>query len=538
VLHPLAAARPPATEEGWGRDGARVAACLQPGRPGEPGQVVLALRPGSLLSSLRVAPPQVLVQLCRGAHQPLMVLTVLPEAAPRTGDEVVAPGAAIGACREMSRAGRAQGAASNGAERTGRYVSTGAQPQRSDRSAQQFPDRLLASGAAADEALAWCCDPGDPAASAVLERLARDFVVELDLYDDEARPLASWQVRAPLAENVAEALRRARALRASGEVASGSLAEAKAACVAAGGVGGSGPQPGPRHELSVDAFLDAPSPGVARLALGLVGYWAEAAQEERLLWQQSFPLRHWNALRLRVLAHARRYGLLPSEPLLAFGQARGLWGSTRELLPELLRRFVPVSQRQEPSDLDPFEEWENWQALLAACRRCGLPLAPELSQLTADSARRARERVDLLDLRAAAEGGLVVLSTGDLPLVLVASEPRGDGALPPDARDLAGQDLDGRDPDAHDLDEQDIVDQEELLGDADIVDTRWLEDRTPAALPGTASPGGVLPSSAAPEPPGAAPASAPVLDVRDDDIVERTPVLADGAPSEVGPETR
>ncbi|MBK6846902.1 MAG: hypothetical protein IPG96_04915 [Proteobacteria bacterium] len=375
-------------------------------------------------------------------------------------------------------------------------------------------------------------------ASAVLEQLARDFVVELDLYDDEARPVASWQVRAPLAENVAEALRRARALRASGEVASGSLAEAKAAFVAAGGAGGGGPQHGWQHELPVDAFLDAPSPGVARLALGLVGYWAEAAQEERLLWQHSFPLRDWAALRLRVLAHARRYGLLPSEPLLAFGQARGLWGSTRELLPELLRRFVPVSQRQEPSDLDPFEEWENWQALLAACQRCGVPLAPELSRLAADSARRAQERASLLDVRAVAQGGLVVLSTGDLPLVLVASEPRGDGAADPDGQDLDGQDPDGQDLDAHDLDEQDIVDQEELLGDADIVDTRWLEDRTPAALPGTPSSGGDLPSSAVPEPPGAVPASTPVLDVRDDDIVERTPEPADGAASEAGPETR
>ncbi|MBK8482633.1 MAG: hypothetical protein IPL40_15965 [Proteobacteria bacterium] len=478
-LRPLTALRAPAipSESGWGADGEAVAAGLDQGR------VVLALRSGPLLSALRAAPPRVLVQLHRAVHPPLIVLAVFPGVgALASGAPPAAPGAA----------GQADGDA--------------------------------ASGGVADRGLCWFCDPGDPAACAVVEALAGQFVVEVDLYDEALQPLGTWRVAAPLAENVAEVLRRTRAPKVAGDGVTASLAEARASFLAAGGARlAGGPQP-----LGLDAFLEAPSPAAARLALGIVGYWAEAPHEERLLWEHSFPLREWDALRLRVVAHAQRYGLLPSAPLLAFARDRGVWGSTGEVLPELLERFARVSRRQEPSDLDPLEEWENWRALFSACQDHELPVDAALQGLAVDCARRAQARSSsLLAAYAPAAGASTLQSTEDLLLGSSSREQRGS----------SDQALLGAELGEQRLDEQDIVDQEELLGDADIVDTRWLEDRTPAArAAGPVAAGGAAASeSFAPSSAGAE--AALVLDVRDDDIVENTPVTGDAPSADAGPET-
>lgn len=527
VLQPLVARRPPATQPGWGHDGRALVAGVQHG------QVVLALRPGPVLPRLQGAAPRVLVQLDSAATPPRLSLAVVPSA---VGEgSAGGRGRAAVAAKPLAPAVEGGGRSPVAAEAAGAGGVAAAVPRaetgragdgaRGDRPGEDRPAGERSGGADTDACFLWHCDAKDPASSAVFERLAQDFALDLDLYDDALEPVARWQLWAPLAENAAEALRRARFGLVAGPTPGGGVAAPLPSCADSG----AGCTQGRLHDLSAEAFAELPSPAVARLALRLMEYWAEAPHEERLLWRESFPLRRWDELRSRVLSGALAFGLLPSEALLAYARARGLWAETPERLRGLLARFARISRRQEPSDLDPLAEWENWQALFLACEQVGLPVEPGLRQLAGESARRVQERSDALDARAAADGALVILSTQELRPLVSSVETRRDGAL--------------------ELDEQDIVDQEELLGDADIVDTRWLEDRTPAVPPIGLAP--MVAAAATPAPqqttaaaegstdaPVAAAALPPILDVGDDDIVERAPVSGDAPAQPPASETQ
>lgn len=278
----------------------------------------------------------------------------------------------------------------------------------------------------AGSALFWPLDLGDPADVQILELLGARFAVQMDLFDEESRPVATWALEASLAENAQEVLSRGR--RALEERSTDSPYDFAATASHYAALGGErlGRK---QHNFSNDSFVDLLSPGSVRLALGILAYWSEPENEEYLLFVKSFPVATWKAIRQRVVRGALDFGLRLSEPLVQTAVELGLAPSPAELLRTSVSSFAEVSLRLKPCDLDPVQEWENWRLLLADCVQLAVQLEPEMEKLAAAAERRARESGAGVPDEAAHGGDLGLLADEALVPLLADRAQRRDAAL-------------------------------------------------------------------------------------------------------------
>ena len=272
-----------------------------------------------------------------------------------------------------------------------------------------------------EEAIYWYLDPGSLTGRDILNCLAQEFSLQLDIYDEESRPVATWQVQVPLAENVADILRRADVQLEAME----QLHRDFTAAVEDYAAMGEDRLGRKQHNFSPDSFQTLPSPAAARLALGIVSYWSEPDNQDYLLLVKSFPVSHWRDIRRRVVKRALDFGLSLSPPLTDFALEEKMAGSREDLLHAAVASFAEVSLRLKPSDLDPAQEWENWKLLLADCAVEGVQVDPKIEELAAAAARRVEPVVD----EASAGGDLSLLEEEELLPLLTEREMRRDAAL-------------------------------------------------------------------------------------------------------------
>jgi hypothetical protein len=266
----------------------------------------------------------------------------------------------------------------------------------------------------ADRALYWLLNPSAGDDRALLDALAEEFVLHLDLYDEESRPVTSWEIQAPLSENARLLLER---IDAMDDAVTWSYDKAVADYEALGDARLGRKQ----HNFSSDSFRELPSPAAARLALGIVAYWSEEENEAFLLAVKSFPLTYWKRIRERVVRRAMEFGLRLSPELTAFALEQKLASNRHDLLRSCVSNFADVSMRIKPSDLDPAQELENWQLLLADCVEEGVRVDLEVEELAAAAAKRAGVEVD----ETAPGGDLSLLSDEELlPLLADRSHSR------------------------------------------------------------------------------------------------------------------
>jgi CpXC protein len=256
---------------------------------------------------------------------------------------------------------------------------------------------------AADRALYWLFNPSAGDDRALLDALAEEFVLHLDLYDEESRPVTSWEVQAPLSENARHLLER---IDAMDDAVTWSYDKAVADYEELGDARLGRKQ----HNFSSDSFRELPSPAAARLALGIVAYWSEEENEAFLLQVKSFPLTYWKRIRERVVRRAMEFGLHLSPALTAFALEQKLASNRHDLLRSCVSSFSDVSMRIKPSDLDPAQELENWKLLLADCVEEGVRVDLEVEELAAAAAKRAGVEVD----ETAPGGDLSLLSDEEL----------------------------------------------------------------------------------------------------------------------------
>jgi HEAT repeat protein len=284
---------------------------------------------------------------------------------------------------------------------------------------------VLPAGAPSEEraglGLFWTLDPADPEDGRFLRLLADDFQLQLDLYDDESRAVATWRIRAPLEENVKVILARADRVLARTD---SSRVRFDVAARAYHDLGEDrlGRK---RHNFSSDSFRDFASPAAARLALGIVTYWSDPENEDYLILVKSLPLTLWTSIRERVIRHALDFGIRLSPALVEIALERKLASSPEELLRSAVSSFAEVSLRIRPSDLDPAQEWENWTLLLADCLRARVEVDPEIENLAAAAAKRAGAALD----EAAPGGDLTLLPEAALLGLLSDRDQRRDAAL-------------------------------------------------------------------------------------------------------------
>ncbi len=292
--------------------------------------------------------------------------------------------------------------------------------------AQAQPGESEEDAAAPEKPLFWTLDPADDGDRKALTQLGEVFALHLDLYDDESRAVASWDLDGPLAPNVRLALERVDALLAKAKEVG---ADAKAAQEAFEALSDEERLGRKQHNFSDESFIDLPSPAAARLALGIVSYWSEAENEDYLLLRKSFPVEHWRGIRERVVARALDFGLRLPPALIAFAQRAKLIESPAQALRVALASFAEVSLRLKPSDLEPAHEWENWKLLLADCVAHGVEVESPIEELAAACARKARDASMPVEDETAHGGDLSLLPEDELVGLLDDRAQRRDAAL-------------------------------------------------------------------------------------------------------------
>ncbi len=264
------------------------------------------------------------------------------------------------------------------------------------------------------QALYWLLDPGAQANWDLLTQLSRECSLHLDLFDDESRPMVTWQIQSPLAENIRYFLQRAETLLSNRRPQALDFAMAVQAYEQLGDERLGRKQ----HYFFQDSFQDLASPIAVRLALNTVSYWSGPENQEYLISVKSFPLPYWRVIRERVVRQAIDFGLRLDTALVDVALEQKVAPTKAALLQATVKNFTEVSQRIKPCDLDAKQEWENWQLLLADCAQHGIQVEAQMEDLAAAAGRRV---------------GLTIADTNELR-------------------------------------EKDIIDQEEVLEDGDILD--------------------------------------------------------------------
>ncbi len=261
-----------------------------------------------------------------------------------------------------------------------------------------------------DQSLYFTLNMDEESDQDLLSHLAREFLIYLDLFDEESRPVTSWGLSEPLADNVVDILRRV-------EVQLDTMGAGQAeyhATVRAYHQLGDERLGRKQHNFSPDSFQELPTPAAVRLALGIVSYWSEPENQDYLILVKSFPAVVWKEIRLRVVKRALEYGLSLTPPLSDFALLERLFSSREDLLRTSVANFAEVSLRIKPSDLDPQQEYENWKMLLSDCAVEGVQVDNEMEELAEGAAKRAKpveQEEEILDLSVLPDEELIPLLT-------------------------------------------------------------------------------------------------------------------------------
>jgi hypothetical protein len=221
----------------------------------------------------------------------------------------------------------------------------------------------------------------------VLETLASEFRVMVDIYGAERVPLLSREARAPLAENARYVLSVADEHLKSIPGPQRSLADARRCFFAE-----SYDRLGRRAvAFAEDSFAQITGPAAARVAVSVIDFWSDRENEDYLILVKSFPLPWWRRIRTRVLNGALEYGIVLPARLQTLALAQGLAPSKRDLFMRVLKAATEVAQQQRANDLEPEAEADNWTALLRECDAAQVPVDRRTMELAAAIQRRAPE---------------------------------------------------------------------------------------------------------------------------------------------------
>jgi hypothetical protein len=273
-----------------------------------------------------------------------------------------------------------------------------------------------------DQVLFWTVDPSSDLGEGLLAQMAQEFTLHLDLYDEESRSVATWELREPLEKNVQLIREQLNSRDKKADRPFGERVKRFAEL-------GDSRLGRKQHNFSEDSFIDLPSPAAARLALGIISYWSEPENQEYLLFIKAFPAKFWGEIRTRVVRAALEFGLRLGPHIMGFAERAGLVAGRNQALHMAMSNFAEVSLRLKPCDLDPAHEWENWKLLLADCVEAGVPVESQIEELAAACARKARDASVPIEDETAPGGDLTTLEEQQLLELLEDRGQRRDAVL-------------------------------------------------------------------------------------------------------------
>lgn len=225
----------------------------------------------------------------------------------------------------------------------------------------------------------WPIDDQGERGGRILDTLGSSFAADVRLYVDPSAPTYRRHHARPLEPNV-------RAARAELDAQPQPRAAAIKAVLAddhdrVGRL---------RHNFQADTFEALSNAAEARMAIGILGYWSAPERRDYLLRIKSFPAGWFDAITRRVLEGAVHFGLAMDPPMRQRAFDLKLANNSASLLRRLLANFAEVNLNLRPCELDAFDIWDNWEALLAHAEELDLRVDEEIEELAARAMERAR----------------------------------------------------------------------------------------------------------------------------------------------------
>lgn len=258
---------------------------------------------------------------------------------------------------------------------------------------------LLLAALDADEqaqvSVGWALDARAPEDAQILDKLEANLELHVALYDESGELHGVYEILAPLHQNLswirARIEERFEAMGPDDPAREPGAFERAAEAWGAPSFERLGAL---RHNFAPDSFADASTPAELSLAAGIVGYWSEPERYAYLLAHRSFPVAQFDAIQKRVARRAVQQGIYIGEALRALAVDLGLAADGVDLAQRLVAEFAELSVGLRPNDLNPFQEWENWDGLLGLCEHVGLAVDPDVLELAEASLKRAQDFQD------------------------------------------------------------------------------------------------------------------------------------------------
>lgn len=235
------------------------------------------------------------------------------------------------------------------------------------------------------ESVGFPLDVQNPDDEIIIHRLSEEADARIEVYTDGGS-WAAYDVRSPLENNVEWIFERAEsAIEANGDAGEGFVEAARA--YLAPGFERVGTM---RHNFATQQFEQLDTPSQIKLASGIVGYWSSEDMFEYLVANRSFPLERFRDIQSRVVRAAVEKGIYINAPLRQLAIDMDLATDQMQLVERLITNFAEVSVRLKANDLDAYDEWENWDALINYASEMGVTPDAEVVELAESSLKRAK----------------------------------------------------------------------------------------------------------------------------------------------------
>lgn len=229
---------------------------------------------------------------------------------------------------------------------------------------------------------------------ALLDRFARDLRVHLAIYDDGGTLVSTWKATAPIRRNIGWARQRLRHWREDHGAEGPEAIDAAIEAVLSDDFELVGSM---RHPFATRDFTDFEGASDVRLSVGILGYWSRPEQVDYLVGNRGYPMDAFVEIQKRVVRQALNWGIALDDRLREVAIGEAIIPDQVSLTQRLLANFAEVCVGLRPNDLDPLDQWDNWDELIQLAEKHGITPNPDVVELAEVSLKRAQEYEEMLE---------------------------------------------------------------------------------------------------------------------------------------------
>ncbi len=244
------------------------------------------------------------------------------------------------------------------------------------------------------DALAATLTDSDEREALALGQLAQGREVHLGIYDADGLLVSAWKSKIQLPKNISWARRRLAQWREGAGSDSEEKIRKAAERVARGELDLWGSM---EHPFLTQNFTDLDGASQVQLTVGIVEYWSKPEQIDYLVGKRAFSIEQLLHIQKNLIRQALNWGIALDEQLRTIAIEEAIIPDRISLTQRLLANFAEGCIGLRPNDLDPLEQWENWDALIQLAEQTGVTPDADVLELAEVTLKRAEEYQEVVE---------------------------------------------------------------------------------------------------------------------------------------------